>query len=67
MKHRYTHSAEHPNCEMEASVGLDGTTALTQAIFGKIDCSDCLRQALAESEVRTRILRDLLAKVEVVS
>lgn len=67
MKHKYTHSAEQPNCEMESSVGLSGIAALTRTIFGTIDCEDCLRQAIAESEERTRILRELLGKAEALS
>ena len=33
--------------------------------YGHVDCEDCLRRAIAEGDERTRVLRGLLAKVEV--
>lgn len=35
-----------------------------RSAYLSIDCPKCLRQALAASEARTHVLRDLLSKVE---
>lgn len=36
----------------------------TRAVFGYVDCPACLRRAIAESEARAQVLRDLLDKAE---
>ena len=37
---------------------------MTRTAFHDIDCADCLRQALAAAEARTRAIRELLATLE---
>lgn len=59
---RHTRSGEQAICEMASSIGM--IAELTVSIFGPIDCEDCLRRAVAESEERTRVLRELLARTE---
>ena len=60
MKHM--HSVDRPICELASSIEMIGVA--TQSIYGNVDCAVCLRRAIAEGDERTRVLRDLLAKVE---
>ena len=46
---------------------VDEVVDATRAVFGGVDCPGCLRRAVAESEARTHVLRELLDKVEVLS
>lgn len=62
---RHMHSVDKPICELASSVDMIGDA--TRSIYGHIDCEDCLRRAIAEGDERTRVLRDLLAQVEIVS
>lgn len=62
---RHMHSIDKPICELTTSVDMIGDA--TRSIFGHVDCETCLRRAIAEGEERTRVLRDLLAKIEVAS
>ena len=62
---RHMHSAERPICELASSIELIGAT--TRSIYGNVDCENCLRRAIAEGEERSRVLRELLWKVEVMS
>lgn len=62
---RHMHAVDRPICEIVASIDLIGQA--TRSIFGLVDCTDCLRRAIAESEERVRVLRDLLSKVEALS
>jgi hypothetical protein len=55
-------SGEAALCELSSSVEMIG--ALTRTMFGPVDCTGCLRRALAEAEARVRMLRDLLAMAE---
>jgi hypothetical protein len=43
---------------------VEGVNETTRTAFHDIDCTACLRQALAAAEARTRLLRELLDKVE---
>jgi hypothetical protein len=53
---------EQPICEMVFFVeSIDETT---RSAYRGIDCLACLRRAIAASEQRTHVLRDLLACVE---
>lgn len=60
MKHM--HSVDRPICALVSSVEMIGDA--TRSIYGHVDCKDCLRRAIAEGDERTRVLRELLAKVE---
>ncbi len=61
MKHM--HSIDRPICELTSTAEMIGDTV--RVIFGPVDCPACLRRAIVEAEERSRVLRDLLAKVEV--
>ena len=63
MKH--TPSVDRPICELASSVEMIGDA--TRAIYGGVDCEACLRRAIAEGDERTRVLRELLVKVEAAS
>lgn len=52
-------------CETQGSV--EAVVDATRAIFGSVECPDCLRRAIAESEARMHVLRELLDKVEALS
>lgn len=58
---RHMHSVDRPICELASAVEL--IDSMTRSIFGTVDCPNCLRQGIAESEERARVLRELLAKV----
>lgn len=62
MKHMKS-SADQPICTSPSSV--DMIVEVTRSIYGKVNCTDCLRRVIAESEVRTRVLRELLENMEV--
>lgn len=62
---RHMHSIDRPICELASSVEMIGDAS--RSIYGHVDCEDCLRRAIAEGEERTRVLRELLAKVEAAS
>lgn len=62
---RHMHTIDRSLCTLESPVDLIGIT--TRTIFGDVDCPDCLRRAIMEGEARMRVLRDLLAKVEIAS
>lgn len=55
-------SVDRPLCELPSSAEMIGDAA--RSIYGHVDCPKCLLRAIAEGEERTRILRDLLAKLE---
>jgi hypothetical protein len=59
------HSVDRPICTLASSVEMIGEATLS--IYGCVDCPDCLRRAIAEGEERTRVLRDLLGKLEALS
>lgn len=66
MKHMHlVHSVDRPICQIESSVELLGDR--TRSIYESVGCIGCLRRAIAEGEERTRVLRDLLGKVEAAS
>ena len=48
----------------ETSFFVESIDKTTRLAFRDIDCKACLLQAIAASEQRTLILRDLLATVE---
>ena len=60
---RHMHTIDRPLCQLDSPVDLIGSS--TRAIYGAVDCPDCLRRAIAEADARSRALRDLLARVEV--
>jgi len=62
---RHVDTVERPLCELTASVGWIGD--VTRAAYSHVDCPECLRQTIAESEERTSVLRELLSKVKVAS
>jgi hypothetical protein len=51
----------------ETTFFVESIDETTRSAFRDIDCKACLLQAIAASEQRTQILRDLLAKMEDVS
>lgn len=62
---RHMHSISRPICGLDTSIETIGHA--TRAIFGDVECPDCLRRAIAEAESRAQVLRELLAKVEALS
>ncbi len=60
---RHMHAIDRALCALASSADQIGEA--TRSIFGDVDCPDCLRRAITEGEERNRVLRDLLAKVEV--
>ena len=62
---RHMHSVDRPICSLASSIEMIGDA--TRSIYGHIDCEDCLRRAIAEGDERSRVLRELLAKVETAS
>lgn len=65
MSTRHMHAVDRPICEIASAIDLIGQA--TRSIYGLVDCTDCLRRAIAESEERGRVLRDLLDKAEALS
>ena len=59
---RHMHSIDRAICELVSSVEMIGDA--TRSIYGSVDCEDCLHRAILEGDERTRVLRELLAKVE---
>ena len=59
---RHMHSVDRPICALGSTIEMIGQAILT--IYDLVDCPDCLRRAIAEGDERTRVLRELLAKVE---
>jgi hypothetical protein len=51
---------EGPLCERTSAHGLAGAT---RAIYRDVDCPDCLRRVITETEERLVVLRELLEKV----
>ena len=49
----------------ETTFFLEALVDQTRSAYLSIDCPKCLRQALAASEARSHVLRELLAKLEV--
>ena len=62
---RHMHSVDRPICELASSVEM--IDEMTRSMYGHVNCGDCLRRAIAESDTRLRVLRELLMNVEVVS
>jgi hypothetical protein len=56
---------ERPICELQSGVATIGEA--TRVIYDAEDCPGCLLRAIGEAEERTRVLRELLAKVETLS
>jgi hypothetical protein len=52
-------------CRADGSV--ERIVDATRAIFGVVECPDCLRRAIVETEGRLHVLRELLDKVEAAS
>lgn len=48
----------------ETSFFVESIDEMTQRAYRDISCPVCLRQAIAASEQRTQVIRELLAKVE---
>ena len=48
----------------ETSFYVETIDETTRRAYRDISCSACLRRAIAASEQRTQVIRDLLAKVE---
>lgn len=66
MKHAPTFAPSgHSVCQSDGSV--ERIVDATRAIFGAVECSDCLRRAIEETEGRLHVLRELLDKVEAAS
>ncbi len=59
---RHLHSIDRPLCQLYPAADQIGDS--TRAIYGDVDCPDCLRRAIAEAEIRARVLRELLTRVE---
>ena len=53
---------EQPICE--TSFFVEAIDETTHVAFRGVDCVACLRQALAASEQRTQVIRELIAKAE---
>ena len=62
---RHMNSVDRPICARVSSVEMIGDATLS--IYDHVDCADCLRRAITEGDERTRVLRELLAKVEAAS
>ena len=52
-------------CRADGSV--ERIVDVTRTVFGSVECSDCLRRAIAETEGRLHVLRELLARLEIAS
>ena len=61
MNKRHAVLLDQPYCSTEAPV--DGVGVATRAIYEDVDCPDCLRRMIDESEERARVLHELLARV----
>lgn len=48
----------------ETSFFVESIDETTRLAYRDIGCAACLRQAIAASEQRTQVIRDLLAKLE---
>ena len=57
---KHAHLIDGPLCGRTPVHGLAGAT---RAIYRDVDCPDCLRRVIAETEERLTVLRDLLAEV----
>jgi hypothetical protein len=57
---KHAHLIDGPLCARVPAHGLAGAT---RAIYRDVDCPDCLRRVIAETEERLVVLRDLLAGV----
>ena len=64
MKHVPTSSGSSI-CATEGTV--DQVVDATRAVFGYVGCPACLRRAIAETEARGHVLRELLEKLEALS
>ena len=53
---------DQPICE--TAFFVEGAVDTTRAAYFVIDCPKCLRKALAASEARSHVLRELLSKAE---
>lgn len=51
----------------ETSFFVESVDESTRSTYRDINCAACLRKALGASEARTRVLLDLIVKVEAVS
>lgn len=58
MRHMYL--IDRPLCAQEPSSAFGEGT---RAIYRVVDCPDCLRRVIAETEDRLTVLRELLAGV----
>lgn len=56
---RHMHVIDRPLCEQGPSTALGEGT---RAIYHVVDCADCLRRVIAETEDRLRVLHELLEK-----
>ena len=59
---KHVHIKHQSICESPFFVA--SADEMTRTAFHDIDCADCLRQALAAAEARTRAIRELLVKRE---
>jgi len=59
---RHARVKEQPMCE--TTFFVESVVDTTRSAYFDIDCPKCLRQALAASEARTHVLRELLGKLE---
>jgi hypothetical protein len=59
------HSLDRQLCQLDSPVEQIGEA--TRQVYDHVDCSDCLRRAIAEADARGCVLRELLAKVEALS
>jgi hypothetical protein len=60
---KHAHVKEQTICE--TTFFVESVVDTTRSAYFAIDCPKCLRQALAASEARTHVLRDLLSKAEI--
>ena len=59
---KHVHVREQVICE--TTFYIEALVDQTRSAYFAIDCPKCLRQALAASEARSHVLRELLAKAE---
>ena len=60
---KHVHLREQTICE--TTFYVEALVDQTRAAYFSIDCPKCLRQALAASEARSHVLRELLSKAEI--